>query len=236
MTVCLHCRHEALMKSRARRRARALHAGTWLLGAAVLATAGTIAVTAIHGRASAWPISLGTKRGAKPLIPETAVAQAEPTAPSPAPSAFGPGQRPLPSAPQATTSASRGAKRAAGAPPLVPVLAPGETTLSAGITATRSDTAIMVAFDTDGLRTRRRDKFEKLVRSTLPAIYGQRADSVLSTMPDGSIAAQGDLLNELPTRGVHLTLGAGWKLMLFPETRPGRDGPLVVRYRVAVVQ
>jgi hypothetical protein len=121
-------------------------------------------------------------------------------------------------------------------PPLVPILAHGETTLSQGITATRSDSSVIVRFDVDGLRTRRRDKFERLVRETLPAVYGHRADSVLAGMPDGAIAGQGDLLTELPSRGVRLALNDGWKLTLFPETRPGRDGPLVVRYRVAVIQ
>jgi hypothetical protein len=26
-----------------------------------------------------------------------------------------------------------------------------------------------------------------------------------------------------------------WSIQLYPETRPGQDGPLVVRYRVSVV-
>jgi hypothetical protein len=135
-----------------------------------------------------------------------------------------------PAARAAATPSGRSSKA-----PLIPIVAHGETTLAAGIIATRNDSGVTVAFDIDGLRTRRRDKFERLVRTTLPAIYGQRADSVLASMPDGSIAAQGDLLTELPSRGVRLTLSDGWKLALYPETRPGRDGPLVVRYRVAVV-
>ena len=118
----------------------------------------------------------------------------------------------------------------------MPILAKGETTLGAGIVALRSDSGVTVMFDIDGLRTRRRDKFERLVRTTLPAVYGQRADSLLAGMPEGAIAAQGDLIMDLPTRGVRLALRDGWKLALYPETRPGRDGPLVVRYRVVVVQ
>jgi hypothetical protein len=117
----------------------------------------------------------------------------------------------------------------------VPIVAQGQTALGVGIVAMRSDSGVTVVFDTDGLRTRRRDKFERLVRTTLPAVYGQRADSLLASMPEGTIAAQGDLLTDLPARGVRLTLRDGWKLALYPETRPGRDGPLVVRYRVAVI-
>ena len=73
------------------------------------------------------------------------------------------------------------------------------------------------------------------MRSTLTAVYGPSIDSVLSKIPDGGIARQGDLVSELPTRGVRIPVNADWTIALFPETRPGHDGPLVVRYRVSVV-
>jgi hypothetical protein len=84
------------------------------------------------------------------------------------------------------------------------------------------------------MRTRRRDKFERVVRQTLPLVYGARVDSVLRAIPDGGIAAGADLLTQLPKRGVHLKVAEGWTLDLWPETRPGEDGPLVVSYRARV--
>jgi hypothetical protein len=205
-----------------------MYAGSVLLVAVVIAGVGAVTVGVVKNRVSAAARMAGAA-AIKPeapmrhvaqvtALPATAVAQL--SAPAPPPSSPAP-------APASATASS---------PPLVPILAHGETTLGAGITATRSDNSVIVLFDTDGLRTRRRDKFEKLVRETLPAVYGRRADSLLAGMPDGSIAAQGDLITELPSRGVRVALNDGWKLTLFPETRPGRDGPLVIKYRVAVIQ
>ena len=226
MTVCLHCRHTALVAARARRRKRLMYAGSVLLVAVVIAGAGAVTVGVVKNRATAAARTAGTA-AVTPEAPMQHVAQVRAL---PATAAQRPATAPPPSNAPAPESS------AAPSPPLVPILARGETTLGAGITATRSDNSVIVLFDTDGLRTRRRDKFEKLVRETLPAVYGRRADSLLAGMPDGTIAGQGDLLTELPARGVHLALNDGWKLTLFPETRPGRDGPLVIRYRVAVIQ
>jgi hypothetical protein len=116
------------------------------------------------------------------------------------------------------------------------VLAAGETQISDGVTVSRSDSVIKVSFDAALIRTRRADKFEQFVRATLPAIFGPGADSALTSLPVGGIATQGDLLTELPLRGARIPLAGGWTLSVWPETRPGRDGPLVVRYRVAVLQ
>ena len=85
------------------------------------------------------------------------------------------------------------------------------------------------------MRTRIPAKFEHLVRSTLPAIYGSSIDSVLAKVPDGGIVGQGDLLSELPSRGARIPVNAAWTLALYPETRPGENGPLVIRYRVSLV-
>ena len=220
MKVCLHCRHTALVAARGRRRKRLMYAGSVLLVAAMIAGLGAVTVGVVKNRASA---ASRTARST-PAQPQTPMQHVTQVTATPAP------QR---SAPPATSVSGLST---ASTPPLVPILAHGETTLGAGITATRNDNSVVVLFDTDGLRTRRRDKFERLVRETLPAVYGRRADSVLAGMPDGAIAGQGDLLTELPSRGVRLALNDGWKLTLFPETRPGRDGPLVIRYRVAVIQ
>jgi hypothetical protein len=74
------------------------------------------------------------------------------------------------------------------------------------------------------------------VRRTLPLVYGAHIDSVLRTIPDGEIAGTADLLHELPHRGLHLRVAPGWMLDLWPETRPGQDGPLVVGYRARVAR
>jgi len=146
---------------------------------ACLLSVGAVTVGVVKNRASAEARTPGAA-AVKPeapmqhvahvtALPTTAAAQRPPSAPPPSPT-------PAPGSAQASS------------PPLVPVLADGETMLGAGITATRIDNSVIVFFDTDGLRTRRRDKFEKLVRETLPAVYGRRADSLLAGMPDGSIA------------------------------------------------
>jgi hypothetical protein len=95
----------------------------------------------------------------------------------------------------------------------------------------RTGDSVVVDFDTDAARTRRRDKFERIVRQTLPLVYGQRVETVLDAIPAGALANEGDLVMELPVRGVHVPLADGWTIDLFPETRAGRDGPLVVSYR-----
>ena len=117
------------------------------------------------------------------------------------------------------------------AKPLLPVIAPGTTALDGGLIAVRSDSDVTLLFDQPMARTRIPEKFERFVRATLPALYGAAVDSVLRRIPDGALAEQGDLLTELPQRGMRI-MSAGWRLTVYPATRPGQDGPLVVRYRI----
>ena len=117
-----------------------------------------------------------------------------------------------------------------------PTIDQGRTDFEEDIYAIRRGGVITVYFDTDLLRTRRRDKFETVVRETLPAVYGARADSMLASVPDGQLGREGDILTDLPTQGIHLPAHAGWAITVWPETRAGRDGPLVVGYRASVVQ
>jgi hypothetical protein len=93
-----------------------------------------------------------------------------------------------------------------------------------------ADTAV-VHFDTELARTRRRDKFETTVRATLPLLYGAGVDSMLTALPDGAITGDRDLVSEVAVRGVRLPIPARGTLEIWPVTRPGRDGPLVVGYR-----
>jgi hypothetical protein len=123
------------------------------------------------------------------------------------------------------------APAASAAQPTVAILvSEGHTDLTETLTADRAGDSLAVDFDAPATRTRRRDKFEAVVRQTLPMIYGAPVDSVLRAIPDGAIVGDADLLSELPKRGVHVPLGDGSTLHLWPETRPGQDGPLVVRY------
>ncbi len=119
--------------------------------------------------------------------------------------------------------------------PIAPVIPIGQSSLADGITAVRADSGVTLSFDSPMIRTRIPEKFERFVRSTLPVIYGHGIDGALSSIPDGGIASQGDLISDLPTRGIRIPVGNAWMLRLYPEVRAGQDGPLVVRYRVAVV-
>lgn len=156
---------------------------------------------------------------------------------------------PTPSAPSAPTPSTPVASKEAAAPPVAtraatatrsaapisPVLPMGQSELPDSVTAVRGDTEVVVSFDLMMVRTRRPEKFEQFVRATLPAIYGRPVRDILSKIPDGGLSAQGELLTELPKRGMHIPVGSDWMIRLYPETRQGHDGPLVVRYRVSVV-
>jgi hypothetical protein len=205
-TVCLHCRHAAIVASRKRRRQSVLRVAGAVLGVIVLTGGGTFGTYATRGY-----IAQRQARGATTQIAQQggaiAVAAAS-EAPRPA--------KPLP-------------QRSSGP---VPIIALGETRLADSVRAVRADTGVTVFFDLTMIRTRRSDKFEHFLRSTLPEIYGPTVDSLLTLIPQGMIARQGDLLTELPVKGVKLALANGWKLTVWPEIRPGYEGPLVVRYRV----
>jgi hypothetical protein len=120
--------------------------------------------------------------------------------------------------------------------PLEPLVALGRTEVGDGLYIERAGETVTVHFDTPGTRTRRRDKFERVVRRTLPEIYGSAAEVLLSSIPEGTLVDPVDLVTEIAERGVKLDAGDGWKVSLWPETRPGQDGPLVVSYRVAVTR
>jgi hypothetical protein len=124
---------------------------------------------------------------------------------------------------------------AAAVPPLRPIVAQGRTELRDGLVAVRTGDTVAVHFDTPGARTRQPQKFEQLVRATLPAVYGVAADSLLASVAAGELIRGVDPTTTTDaTHGVYLPLSAGWSLALWPETRPGRDGPLIVRYRTTL--
>ena len=122
----------------------------------------------------------------------------------------------------------------AAAAALRPVVPEGTTTLASGMTATRHDSVVVLSFDFAGARTRVPERFERLVRATLPSVYGARGDSAVRAIPEGGIARQGDLFTELTERGIRIPLTAGGVIAVYPISRAGRDGPLVTQYRVTV--
>jgi hypothetical protein len=107
----------------------------------------------------------------------------------------------------------------------------GRTALRDTMVADRSGDTVRVSFDLLLSRTRRPDKFEAIMRSTLPQVYGALADSALRALPAGAVARAGDLVTTLPERGFRIPLADGRAIAVWPETRVGRDGPLVVAYR-----
>ena len=222
--VCLHCRHAALEAAAARRNLLLAKIGGVAALLAVIGGGGSVAWRSVRAAPPAASAALATLTTAAPMV---AVAE------RPAPDVS------APAAPAATPVALV-ANRAPAVPALHaavgPVIAEGRTTLRDGVVAVSTGDTVAVHFDTPGTRTRRMDKFERIVRETLPAVFGALADSALVGVPAGALARGGDLLTELPTRGVRLRTPDGATLALWPATRPGRDGPLVVTYRATVLR
>lgn len=202
------------MVAKERRRRMMLRGSAFSAVLLVLASVGTIGAVAFKratapGRADSRPQAQQTVAAASPVNDSA-------TAPAPVATPV--------AAPLRTT------------PALKPVLPEGTTTLASGMTATRHDSIVVLSFDFAGARTRIPERFERLVRATLPSLYGARADSAVRAIPEGGIARQGDLFTDLTERGVRIPLAAGGVIALYPISRPGHDGPLVTQYRVTVTK
>lgn len=210
--ICLHCRHAELEAARERRQQLFVRASAVALGITVLVGAGVMGASALRGDApgSTDSHSVKTVNAAVP----------------------GNGKRAARSVPQQPSARQEGRVR----PPLASVLPMGTSTVQEGVTAVRSDSDVTLKFDQIMLRTRRPMKFEYWLRTTLPLLYGPAVQPALARIPEGKLASQGELITELPTRGVHIPLDGGWALEVFPITRPARDGPLVIEYRATVVR
>ena len=242
MAVCLHCLHEARLAARDRRYRIIMRTCAWVFGVAVVGIVGAAgANAALHP--SPPPTSRHARRiqqtPAKPRPDSTiaVVAVAAPVVQQGAPtvdSAAHAGIAATPATPAAPPIADSTPAKPPVTPSLASLLPQGRTDLPDSVFAVRMGDTVVVHFDTSPLRTRRADKFELIVRQTLHAVYGTAADSALAAVPAGRLAAPNELLTTLPTRGVHLAGPSGAKLVLWPETRPGRDGPLVVAYRITI--
>ena len=249
-TRCLHCRSEARAAARARLRRSAARVGlasVVVAIVAVVANAGTTVLT--MGDALPAPEGPGVASSGRSLAATTAAAttaappaaEATPMVPvasrqgAPMYAARNAAAVPTPAAVSAAPVAAPRATVAAGVPrPVQPRVAEGRTELRDSMFVVRSGDGVVVHFDTNDMRTRRAEKFEYIVRSTLPRLYGPSVDSVLATIPAGQLVAGADLLTELPQRGVFIRVADGSTIGIWPETRPGRDGPLVVNYRATL--
>jgi hypothetical protein len=223
-TVCLHCRWEARSATRRRRRRLLMKGSSGLALLSTLAVMGLVGRVAFEKRLSSPRLRVAT---ATVMIDAGGDAAKEMAA---APSTAQQG---------ATMSAAHAPAPVSATPatsPVSPVVPRGQSSLPDSLLATRTDSGITVSFDRTMIRTRNPWKFERLVRSTLPALYGPLADSALARIPEGGLVRQGDLINELPTRGMRIPVAPGWTFTLFPITRPGQGGPLVTQYRVSVVR
>ena len=210
-TVCLRCRRDARAAARVRRYRLLARLGLVGLALSGFAAAGTAGANALQARRSAD------------------VDQPQPVAEASAPATAAPRSRGAKAQQPRTEPDTQRAS-----PPMWPVFAAGRADLREDLFAMRDGNTVTVHFDTPAKRTRRPEKFEAVVRATLAQVYGPAADSLLATIPEGSLARGGDLLTELPTRGLRWPLASGWTLELWPVTRPGQDGPLVVAYRTTM--
>jgi len=234
MAVCLHCLHNARVEARERRRRAIVRFSAWTLSLTVVGVVGTAAVNAAMHPAEPSTVQVGArhvsakapaapKRDSILTVASASVVEQQGAPASATPivdSTTTPVTAPVAAAPvtPATDSAASRPTAAAGAAILLrPVIPQGRTDLPDSLS-----------------RTRRADKFEAVVRQTLRAVYGDAADSLLAAVPEGQLVSPNELLTKLPTRGIHLVSASGARLQLWPVTRPGRDGPLVVAYRAVV--
>jgi hypothetical protein len=226
-TVCLRCRQEQRDAARTRQQQMLGVFGVAAMGLLGIYVMGASAANAWHATTRTDTVQVATRAmvvassvngGSEVKQQGDAVPAALTSAAAAAPAALAAPTAAVAPAPSATQ------------PAIAILVSEGRTDLTESLIAERAGDSLVVDFDTPATRTRRRDKFEMVVRRTLPMIYGAPVDSVLRAIPEGGIVGNADLLGELPKRGIHLPLGDGSTLHLWPETRPGQDGPLVVTY------
>jgi hypothetical protein len=222
--VCLRCRKENRVATRERRRRALFATAAIALGVATIGAAGAAGMLDSELRAAGFAIPVASVSSA-PLVtaPESAPEIARDSAPVPVASV----------SPESTV-VSVASVTIPTAAELAATIGEGRTSLRDGIVAERRGDEITVHFDTPLARTRRPDKFEGILRATLPQIYGARVDSALIALPAGTLVPPHGLTTDLPTQGLYVPVPGGPTLRIWPETRPGEKGPLVVRYRVLV--
>ena len=235
-TVCLRCQHAERAAKRARQNQMIARGAAATLVLGVIAAIGIAGVTALRSRTGAKSREAPAPgdNTPTPSIPTSTTDSASPAGSVGADSSSRPLVAPASAvsaqAPAAGTLAASSPPSSPAAP-LAPVVPVGRTTLRDTMVAERAGDTVRVSFDLLLSRTRRPDKFEAIVRSTLPQVYGSVVDSALRALPAGAVARAGDLVTTLPERGFQIPLAGGHTIAVWPETRAGRDGPLVVAYR-----
>lgn len=233
--ICLHCRHAERLAAHERRKHYMLRSSVAGAVVVTLGAAGVLGATAIRGRSTRSAERTPRTAVARTVHPSIKAAQAAPMEHAVRDAAMSKVAATGPSVSAGNVAIEPAPPRPAPRTDLAPILPQGRSDLADGLSATRTDSVVVLSFDTRLARTRIPEKFERFVRATLPTIYGAAADSALARIPEGGLARQGDLIDELPTRGLRIPTPTGGTIMLFPMTRPGQDGPLVTRYRVLVV-
>jgi hypothetical protein len=232
IAVCLRCRQEERQLALARQRRVLVRAGLVLASVVTVAVIGNAVASAVRTSTRARgkaPLQLLASTSTTSSVRQQGSPSADPVASVNNPAA------PAKPAPSANTSSNANAPSAAKPAHALTLKVPlGRTGLRDSMYVERDGDSVVVHFDTELGRTRRRDKFEVTVRATLPVLYGAAMDSMLATLPEGAITGGRDLVSEVAVRGVRLPAPAGGALELWPVTRPGRDGPLVVGYRARV--
>ena len=144
--------------------------------------------------------------------------------------------RAVPAASERASGAQVSTSAAAMPATSAPAIPAGRTALTGEIFADRVADTVVVHFDTRDARTRRSDKFEAVVRQTLPGVIGAAGAQALARVEPGTLVPAGRLLESLAAGPLRLAVGDGRVILLTPGSRMGQDGPLVVRYRAVIEQ
>lgn len=247
MAVCLHCLHAERLAARDRRQRIIVRFIAWTLSIAIVAVVGAAGVNAAtkHETTSSTP-RVATRR----LVPHQAPGTQDSTAVANATTTIQ--QQGVPAAPSGKAVDSSGhatpiapadasptpvvhADSTPATPSLIgPIIPQGRTELPDSLYAVRRGDTVVVNFDTGPARTRRADKFELVVRQTLRSVFGPVADTLLSAVPEGKLADASELVTTLPRSGIHLQGPHLPHVALWPQTKPGRNGPLVFAYKTVV--
>jgi hypothetical protein len=222
--VCLRCRKENRIATRERRRRALFATAAVALGVATIGAAGAAGMLDSELRAAGFAIPVASVQSdASVSAPQSAPETTADSAP-----------QPIASVSPESTVVSVASVTIPPAAELAATIGEGRTSLRDGIVAERRGDEITVHFDMPLARTRRPEKFEGVLRATLPQLYGARVDSAVIAIPAGTLVPAQGLTTDLPTQGLYLPVPGGPTLRIWPETRPGASGPLVVRYRVLV--
>jgi hypothetical protein len=114
------------------------------------------------------------------------------------------------------------------------VLVEGRSQLTDSIFAVRTGDSVVVNFDAYGYRTRRSDKLEQSLRTTMPLVFGKSATAFIDTLADGGLVTNRDVIGELATSGMLVKLDNGTTARIRVLTRIVSDGPIAIGYLTTV--